>query len=170
MPQWVRVGVDRADWPQQPLQQINRVDPLIQQDAATIQCPGAAPGPAIVVLLRAPPGNLRVAKHQSAKRMLLHQLIHLPGGRVEAMLADDGHLDATLLLDAQHLLDGPVAHLHRLFDDDMAATAHGLTGYVAMQTTRSTNVDDRQLLTVQHLLDVALWRGPLAVRQALPPL
>jgi hypothetical protein len=99
--------------------------------------------------------------------MLLYQLEHVPGRRVEAMLADDGHLDATLVLDAQHLLDGLMADLHRLFDDDMAATAHGLTSYVAMQTTRSTNVDDVQLLTVQHLLYVGIWRGAIAVRELL---
>src|SRR5258708_38052714 len=71
MRQCLSVGVDRTYRPHQPLQQINRVDALVHQDAATIQLPGAAPRPAVVILLTAPPGNLRAAQYQPAKRALL---------------------------------------------------------------------------------------------------
>ncbi len=119
MHQGIRVRVDAPDWSHQPLQQINGVDRLIHEHAATIKFPGTAPFATVVIRLRAPPGHSGVAKHQSTKSLLLYQVIHLAGGRIEAVLADDGQLHAGLLLHAQHLRNRRATDLHRFLDDHM---------------------------------------------------
>src|SRR5881275_2694957 len=89
MHQGVRVRDDALDRTHQPLQQINGMDRLVHQDAATIQFPGPAPCSTVVVCLLTPPGYKRVAKYQSAKSLLLNQIMHLDGVWIKAVLAND---------------------------------------------------------------------------------
>src|SRR2546421_8119009 len=88
MHQGVRVRADALDRTHQPLQQINGMDRLVHQYAAPIQLPGPAPCSTVIVRLRTPPGDKGVAQDQSAKCLRLHQIMHLDGVRIKAMLAE----------------------------------------------------------------------------------
>ena len=110
---------DFDDRSHQPREQIDAVDRLVHQGPAAIEFPGPPPRPAVVVRLRAPPGYNGVAEHQSTKSLLLNQVMHLAGDRIEAVLANDSQLHAGLLLHPQHLLNRLAADIHWFLDDHM---------------------------------------------------
>ena len=65
--QQARVGRDLDDRAHQPGEQVDAVDGLVHQRAAAVELPGAAPGAAVVIRLRAIPLHIGVAEREPAE-------------------------------------------------------------------------------------------------------
>ncbi len=62
------------DGSHQPAQQIDAVNGLVHQRSAAVEFPGAAPGTAVVILLRAIPLHVGIADRQSTETALIDRL------------------------------------------------------------------------------------------------
>src|SRR5919112_6374422 len=115
------VGGDLDDAAHQPLQEVDAVYGLVNQDPPAVQLPRAAPPARVVIGLRPPPPHLRRPHGQAAELLPGDRAVDGQGRRVEAVLAYNGHLPAGRPL----YFEKPVRRLERdvdgLFDDDVFA-------------------------------------------------
>ena len=123
---------DFDDRPHQPGEQIDAVNRLVHQRAAAVERPGAAPRPAVVVLLRAKPFHVGIADREPAEAAGVDRALQLARRLVKARWKDRRQLDAVFFAFA----DDPVALrsviFERLFDDDVLAGAGGGDGRFQM--------------------------------------
>src|SRR5215211_4680125 len=84
-----------------PLEEVDAMYGLVDQDSPAIQLPGSAPAARVVVRLRPPPPHVGRPRGQAAELSSCDRLVNGLRGRVEAVLAYDGDPPArgTLYLD-----------------------------------------------------------------------
>ena len=71
---------------------------LIDEDAAALAGPGAAPGIGLIVGHVAPAQHVHRAQDGAAQLPVVDGLLHPHGGAIEAALADGGHSNSRALL------------------------------------------------------------------------
>ena len=127
------------------------MDRLIHQHAAAIERPGAPPRAAVVILLRAPPQDVRVPQHEAAEGLFFHQRAHPHRGGIEAVLADHCQIHAGLALRLQHALHGGARYFHGLLHDDVPPTFHDGNGVLTVHAAGRADIDDVQVRAGQFI-------------------
>src|SRR5829696_2300240 len=89
------------DGTHQPLQEVDAMDSLVDQDSPAVQLPGSAPAARVVIGLGAPPPDLRGSRGEAAEPSSFYGLVNGLGGCVEAVLAYDGNPPAGGTLDLE---------------------------------------------------------------------
>jgi hypothetical protein len=143
-------GADFDNRTHQPSEQIDTVDGLVHEGAAAVESPGSAPGPAVIILLRAEPLDVGVANGESAEAAGVNGAFQFVGGVVEAGLKNRGKLDAVFFAFADDAVALSQGDFERLFDDDVLAGAGGGQRGLQVSAARRGDRDGGDLPISKH--------------------
>ena len=120
----------------EPLEHVNGVDALVEQRAASLGLPAAAPVKPVVVVL----GSEHRGGHRGAidvaDSALVNKLAHLCRLRAKAVVEQDAQLDAGVAAGGNHSVRLGWGNAERLFGKDMLARGGGAQGNVKMRRVR----------------------------------
>ncbi len=118
-------GLHTSDVTKQPEEQVNGVDTLIDQGAATVKRECAAPARIGVVLGRAIPHHASVDDDRPAEEALIEPAFELTNVRLGAVLKDDAKLDVGLFCGFDEGVGARGADFNGLFREYVQTVAGG---------------------------------------------
>src|SRR5829696_156027 len=162
-----RVGCNFDYLAHQPLEEVDAMDCLVDQDSPTIQLPGSAPAARVVVRLRPPPPHVGRPRGHTAELSSGECLVNGLRGRVEAVLAYDGDPPACGTLYLDQAVRRPQGNVDGLFDHDVLAGLEHRYGALGVNAARGTDAHGVEIHTRKHLFEAGVMRAPILICQLL---
>src|SRR5215204_1766552 len=147
---------DLDDRAHQPLQQVDTMDGLVDQDSPTVQRPCAPPAARVVVLLRPPPPHLSRPRCQPPEIVVAYRFLHRARGRVEAVLADDGDFPCRCALHLEQTVRRFKRYVNGLLDYHVLACLERRYGIVRVHAARGAHANCVYVCSRQHFLQAGV--------------
>jgi len=138
----VQMAFDRGDrFIHQPEQQIQRVDGLVDHQAAAFGRPAAPPGALQIILVIPPPGEKATGGKNRSKRLGCQKLAGLPGCKVIPVLQADTELPAGSTDSFGQNFQVSLLGGSRFFQQNVATSLQRLARQTHMGMVRGQDVD-----------------------------
>ena len=166
--QLIHRAMDGIDVAAQIIQQIQRVNTLVDHAAAASSFQLAAPGLFVIVSLAAEPGYKAAAADDLAIFAAIDDLFQFNGGAVQTILQADADLDLRVRSLKFHKLLGLCGvQTHRLFAEDIYTVGSKILRHGHMQVMRQAEMYHIGMLLFQKLLIVRIERHGLCCSRQL---
>ena len=125
---------------------------LIHQDTAPVQCPGSAPGTAVIVSLRPVPFKLCIRQRNRAEPAVFHRLFYQPCRVMKTALENAADQHVVFFRFLHNHTDSVFRNFHRFFNQDVLPCPDGGKRGLQVAAGRRRDADGINLRILQHLL------------------